>query len=85
MRPAARDDVFVANGDTATNTYTIALDAPAQVNGIAMQEQEGGRVTLGGEAALSLGTGGYTLITNTTQTSTDRATRANMVDRKSVV
>lgn len=78
-RPAARDDVFVANGDTAANTYTITLDAPAQVNGIAMQEQEGGRVTLGGEAALSLGTGGYTLITNTTQTSTDRATRANMV------
>lgn len=78
-QPAARDDVFVANGDTATNTYTIALDAPAQVNGIAMQEQEGGRVTLGGEAALSLGTGGYTLITNTTQTNTDRPTRANMV------
>lgn len=78
-QPAAHDDVFVANGDTAANTYTIALDAPAQVNGIAMQEQEGGRVTLGGEAALSLGTGGYTLITNTTQTSTDRPTRADMV------
>lgn len=67
VRPTALGDVAVANDDAADNTYTITVDEPAQVNGITMQEQAGGRVTLGGTEALTLGAGGYTLLTNTTQ------------------
>ncbi|MGN0846767.1 MAG: hypothetical protein ACI4RA_05220 [Kiritimatiellia bacterium] len=43
------------------------MDADAQVNGIVMQEQAGGAVTLGGTGTLTLGSGGYTVVTNTTQ------------------
>lgn len=68
MLPTALGDVAIENDDAAANTYTITVDKPAQVNGITMQEQAGGRVTLGGTETLTLGAGGYTLRTNTTQT-----------------
>ena len=68
QKPGALDDVFIANDNAASGSYTITLDEDAQVNGITMQEQAGGTITLGGTKTLTIGGGGYTVLTNTTRT-----------------
>ena len=60
------DSVVVTNDSASSPTYTINLDAAARLQGMRSYATAGGKQTMSGSNALTLGSDGYVLVTNAT-------------------